>query len=388
MSASAQSFDTTSISPRAPVRRKAAASAVPVRAELDAQQLVAFTAELDAIRTETMKDVGERDARYIRRMVRIARGSAVTGRGLLWFGWDPFTWVAGVASLAAAKILENMEIGHNVMHGQYDWMNDPTLNSQTYDWDIVCAGVHWRNSHNVEHHNHTNILGKDDDYGYGMLRLTPEQRWKPSALFQPISYALLAINFQWGVAVHDIKMGRYFMGKMKRKEFIERSTPFFKKAGRQLFKDYVLFPALAFWQWPRVLLGNLAANLIRNVWTNAIIFCGHFTEHAHIFTRAETKNETRGEWYLRQIQGSSNLEGGRLFHVFTGNLSHQIEHHVFPDIPAHRYAEIAPRVREICDRYGIYYNTGGFWKQYTGVLWRIVRHAFPSKPARASAAAV
>jgi linoleoyl-CoA desaturase len=158
--------------------------------------------------------------------------------------------------------------------------------------------------------------------------------------------------------------------------------PFVRKASRQLFKDYALFPALALWNAPRVLLGNLAANLIRNVWTNAIIFCGHFTEHAQTFTRAESTGESRGQWYLRQIQGSSNLEGSRLFYLMTGHLSHQIEHHLFPDLPAPRYVEIAPRVRAICVKYGVHYNSGGFWKQYATVLKRICIHALPTRARR------
>jgi linoleoyl-CoA desaturase len=220
-----------------------------------------------------------------------------------------------------------------------------------------------------------------------MLRLDERQRWSPATLLQPFWYLLLAINFQWGVAVHDIKIGRFLKGRMGREEFRQRMRPFLRKAGRQLFKDYVLFPALAFWQWPRVLLGNLLANLIRNLWTNAIIFCGHFTEHAQTWTRAEVEGETQGQWYLRQIQGSSNLEGGRWFHLLTGHLSHQVEHHLFPDIPAPRYAQIAPRVRAICARYGVHYNSAGFWRQYASVLARILRYALPPATRRAVAAA-
>ncbi|HET9033247.1 MAG TPA: acyl-CoA desaturase [Dokdonella sp.] len=349
---------------------------------LDTDSLRAFEAELSALRAEVMAKVGADDAAHIRRMQRLAQVSAISGRGLLMFGWGPISWISGVISLAMAKILENMEIGHNVMHGQYDWMNDPGLNSQTYEWDIVCDGEHWRHSHNVEHHDHTNIIGKDHDYGYGMLRLIEEQRWSPATLLQPLWYLLLAINFQWGVAVNDIKIGRFLKGRMSRQEFRERMRPFLRKAGRQLFKDYVLFPAIALWQWPRVLLGNLLANLIRNLWTNAIIICGHFTEHAQTWTRAEVENETQGQWYLRQIGGSSNLEGGRWFHLLSGHLSHQIEHHLFPDLPAPRYVEIAPRVREICERYGVHYNSGGFWRQYGSVLARIFRFALPSRPRR------
>lgn len=354
-------------------------TSMPTRCHFDPATAAAFAAELDALRQQVQADVGERDASHIRRMIRVSQGSAIAGRGLLMFGIGPLSWIAGVLSLATAKIVENMEIGHNVMHAQYDWMNDPALNSQSYEWDIVCDGDHWRHSHNVEHHDHTNIIGKDHDYGYGMLRLSSEQRWSPWNLLQPLWYVLLAINFQWGVAVHDIKIGRYVKGRMDKAEFGQRMQPFLRKAGRQLFKDYVLFPALAFWQWPRVLLGNLAANLIRNVWTNAIIFCGHFTADAHTWQRTEVADETRGQWYLRQIQGSSNLEGGRWFHLLSGHLSHQIEHHLFPDLPAPRYPEVAPQVRAICARYGVHYNSGGFWKQYASVLVRLLRHALPGR---------
>jgi linoleoyl-CoA desaturase len=350
------------------------------KTRLEPEALKNFEADLDALRQEVVKDIGAIDARHIRAMRNWVQASAVTGRGLLMFGFGPISWVAGVIGLSLAKILENMEVGHNVMHGQYDWMNDPSLNSQTYEWDIVCDGDHWRHSHNVEHHDHTNVIGKDHDFGYGMLRMSEQQKWKAGYLLQPLWYLLLAMNFQWGVAVHDIKIGRFVKGRMKMAEFRQRMQPFLRKAGYQLFKDYLLFPALAFWQWPRVLLGNLVANLIRNLWTNAIIFCGHFTENVQTYTRREVENETRGGWYLRQMQGASNLEGGRWFHVLTGHLSFQIEHHLFPDLPAPRYAQIAPRVREICERYRVHYNSGGFFKQYGGVLARMLRHALPTRP--------
>ncbi len=350
------------------------------KTQLDPDALARFQAELDAVRLEAFASVGAQDARHIHRMRHLVRGSAIAGRGLLMFGVGPVSWIAGVVGLALAKIVENMEIGHNVMHGQYDWMNDASLNSQTYEWDIVCDGEHWRHSHNVEHHDHTNIIGKDHDFGYGMLRLSGQQKWSPATLLQPLWYLLLAVNFQWGVAVHDIKVGRFVLGRMKLAEFRQRMRPFLRKAGRQLFKDYVLFPALAFWQWPRVMLGNLVANGVRNLWTNAIIFCGHFTEDVQTYTRKEVENETRGQWYLRQVQGSSNLEGGRIFHLLTGHLSHQIEHHLFPDLPAPRYAQVAPQVRAICARYGVHYNTGGFWTQYGSVLARIFRFSLPWRP--------
>ena len=49
--------------------------------------------------------------------------------------------------------------------------------------------------------------------------------------------------------------------------------------------------------------------------------------------------------------GSANISGSRAMHLMSGNLSHQIEHHLFPDLPSRRYHEIAPRVREVFHRY-------------------------------------
>ena len=355
--------------------------------QLSPEQLTAFGDELDALRADTVAQLGERDAAHIRSVLKRSQLLAATGRTLLMFGFDPVSWLIGVIALAKAKILENMEVGHNVLHGQYDWMNDPAFNSQQYDWDIACHPENWRQTHNVEHHSHTYILGKDDDYGYGLLRLAPEQRWMRLHLLQPLWCALLMMLFQWGVAIQDMKLGRYFKGRMSNRELLQRAQPFLRKSSRQLFKDYLLFPALAFFNWPRVLLGNLAANLIRNVWTNVIIFCGHFTEHAQVYSKSEVENETRGGWYLRQMQGSSNLLGSRYFYLMAGHLSHQIEHHLFPDIPAPRYVEMAPKVRAICEKYGIHYNAAGFSRQYFGVMRRLFTYAFPvQRPSRTAGA--
>ena len=145
----------------------------------------------------------------------------------------------------------------------------------------------------------------------------------------------------------------------------------------QFAKDYVVFPVLAGPSFLPVLAGNLTANLLRNLWTFGIIFCGHFTARAETFPASVLEGETRGGWYLRQVRGSSNLTGGATFHFLTGNLSHQIEHHLFPDVPAVRYADMAEPVREICARYGQHYNTGSFWSQAATVVARILRYSFP-----------
>lgn len=344
---------------------------------LTSDELEAFGRELDRLRVEILDDRGERDVAHIRRMIRLAHRAEAAGRLLLHLGPGPASFVAGTGALALAKILENMEIGHNVMHGQYDWTQDPALDSRAYEWDIACTGDHWRHSHNVEHHTFTNVLGMDRDIGYGFLRVCPEQRWRPAHLVQPLGALVLALHFQWGVAMHDLHLDQALAGKQTPRQLATRARPFLAKAGWQLFKDYAFFPALAVWNAPRVLAGNYVANGIRNVWSFAVIFCGHFPEGVRVYREEETEGERRGGWYLRQMTGSANIEGPRWFHILTGHLSHQIEHHLFPDLPAARYPEIAPRVREICARYGQSYCTGSFARQLGSVLGRIVRFSLP-----------
>jgi fatty acid desaturase len=347
-----------------------------------------FGRELDALRERVVADLGERDATYIRRVIKAQRALEVGGRGLLFAGILPPAWIAGTAMLAASKILDNMEIGHNVMHGQYDWMGDPALTSRSFEWDSACPSDQWRHSHNYLHHTHTNIVGMDRDIGYGILRMSEDQRWKPYFLGNPVYAFLLMVLFQYGVALHELETERITSGQISIADKREILAGIWRKVKRQTAKDYVAFPLLAGPFAPWVFTGNMTANLIRNVWSYAIIFCGHFPDGTQEFSVEETENESRGMWYFRQILGSANLTGlsprrsarpdsANLFHLMSGNLSFQIEHHLFPDIPAFRHAEISVEVQEICERYGIPYNKGPLPQQFATVVRKICRLALP-----------
>jgi fatty acid desaturase len=353
---------------------------------LNPGEVAAFGAEIDALRRDTMANVGEREADYVHRVQAFVRYGEIGGRGLLVLGWLPPAWLAGTTLLSLSKIVENMELGHNVMHGQYDWMHDPALDGRCYEWDTACPGDAWRHSHNYMHHTYTNVEGKDRDLGYGVLRLTDAQPWQPAHVLQPLAAAALALWFQWGVALHDLELEQALRGAKPWRRLLEEFGAIFKKGARQVLKDYVLFPVIAGPAAAPVLLGNLAANLVRNLWAFAIIFCGHFTAAVETFDEAVLASETRGQWYLRQLKGSSNLEGGPVFHFLSGNLSLQIEHHLFPDVPAVRYADMAEKVREICARYGQHYNTGPFRRQFASVIRRILRYSLPTTHSRATRA--
>ncbi|MEA2312664.1 MAG: NADPH-dependent stearoyl-CoA 9-desaturase [Solirubrobacteraceae bacterium] len=400
--------------------------------KLTPEQLEEIGKEFDALHEEIKEDLGERDARYIRSIIELHRRLGLVGRAALLGANSWVLAITGTTTLSLAKILENMEIGHNVLHGQWDWMNDPVINSQAWDWDTASTSAAWKHSHNYVHHTFTNIRGKDKDLGYEIMRIDPHQKWHPVYLFQPLYNLALMALFEWGVAFHDLDLDAVRSGEKSQADVRHELKGIWAKARLQITKDYIAWPLFSALvtagvtyalesampesrvdrakrtagqavrrvrrervpgragraidagrrAFVRTAVADVTANVVRNVWSHSIIFCGHFPDQTYTFSQSEVEDETTGGRYVRQLIGAANIEGSPLFHVMSGNLGYQVEHHLFPDMPSTRYGEIAPRVREICERYDLPYNTGPFSKQLFMVHRTIARLAFPGGKVR------
>ncbi|HET6165930.1 MAG TPA: acyl-CoA desaturase [Marmoricola sp.] len=337
--------------------------------------------ELDAIRAEVVESRGAADAAYIRRMIRTQRSLELGSRIVLLASVFPPAWLLGTAGLSVAKILENMEIGHNVLHGQWDWMRDPKIHSTTWEWDMATPAKDGQHSHNELHHTYTNVLGKDNDLGYGIMRVDEGQPWHPMYLGQPLWNFINACFFEYGIAAYDLELGATIKKKKtKDPEFQRRLKGVFGKIRRQATKDYLVHPALSLptGSFLPTLAANFTANVVRNLWSHSIIMCGHFPEGVETFEKRSIEGETKGEWYLRQMLGAANISGSKAMHIASGNLSHQIEHHLFPDLPSNRYAEIAPKVKDLFDRYGLTYHSAPFAQQLYSAWHKVVRLSLPN----------
>jgi NADPH-dependent stearoyl-CoA 9-desaturase len=335
--------------------------------------------ELDDIRQSVIDTRGENDARYIRKVIDVHRKIELGSRAVLLASGFPPAWVVGTIGLSVAKILENMEIGHNILHGQWDWMRDPKIHSTTWEWDMASPADQWKHSHNEMHHTYTNVVGKDNDLGYGIMRVDEDQPWQPFHLGQPIWSFINACFFEYGIAAYDLELaGTIAKKRTGDPEFRERAKAVLRKIGRQVAKDYVAHPLLSGPNFLSTLAANFTANLVRNLWSNSVILCGHFPEGVETFEKKSIDGETRGEWYLRQMLGSANISGSKAMHIMTGNLSHQIEHHLFPDLPSNRYAEIAPKIRDLFDRYGLNYHSAPLPQQVGSAWHKIIRLSLPN----------
>ena len=347
-------------------------------AHLSDEDIEAIGVELDLIREQVLASRGESDAAYIRAVITAQRRIELISRGVLLFSLFPPAGLAGTAGLSVSKILENMEIGHNVMHGQWDWMRDPKIHSTAWEWDNASPSSMWKHSHNQIHHTFTNVLGRDNDLGYGIMRVDEDQRWSPFLLAQPLWNFLNACLFEYGIAAYDLEIGKVIKGRKSKEVFRKELSEVFVKVRQQALRDYVLHPLLSGPSAVTTLTANLTANLVRNLWTHSVIMCGHFPEGVETFEKSSIEGETRGEWYVRQMLGAANITGGRLLHLMTGNLSFQIEHHLYPDLPSNRYKEIAPKIQELFDRNGLTYVSGSFPKQLFSAWKKVVRLSLPN----------
>jgi linoleoyl-CoA desaturase len=199
-------------------------------------------------------------------------------------------------------------------------------------------------------------------------------------MIQPMWNFVNACFFEYGIAAYDLELGKNLATAKRRQDPAFRAgvKAVLAKVRKQATKDYVLHPLLSGPSFLPTLAANFTANVVRNLWSHSVIMCGHFPEGVQTFEKRSIDGETRGEWYLRQMLGSANISGSKAMHILSGNLSHQIEHHLFPDLPSNRYAEIAPKVKALFDRYELHYHSAPMYKQVGSAWHKFFRLSLPN----------
>jgi linoleoyl-CoA desaturase len=351
----------------------------------------AFGEELDALKRRTLARInfagGAEDVAHVKRINRFSRAMEIIGRVLIHVSFEPITFALGVCSLWVHKQLQATEIGHTALHGAYDKLEGAdAFASETFRWDTPIDEESWRQGHNIKHHGYTNVTGKDPDIHFGPARLTEKTPYRPSNRFQlPFMVGILAPNFAFLMNTHFTGLNDVFFDNgldQKLDVLPDRSPASVRGAWRKALrkwvpyyaKNYVFFPLLAGPMFWKVLLGNWLAEVMRDVYSAATIYCGHVGEDVKSYA-AGTKAHGRGQWYAMQVEATNNFEVSRPISILCGGLDRQIEHHLFPTFPPERLREIAPEVRAICERHGIEYKTDTWGRTLKKALAHVARLA-------------
>ena len=148
----------------------------------------------------------------------------------------------------------------------------------------------------MQHHTYTNILGKDNDLGYGIMRVDEDQPWQPRHLVQPLWNFVNACIFEYGIAMYDIEFGEHL--RQKRGFTPELRSRVKQAAGQgrpsRSPRTTSCSPLLSGPVWRRTLAANLTANVARNLWSHSVIMCGHFPEGVETFEQ-EALDEQRDQ---------------------------------------------------------------------------------------------
>jgi len=347
--------------------------------------------ELDALKARVLAEVGADDLAHVERMRRISIAAEVVGRGLLHVSLDPLTWSIGVAALWLHKQLEATEIGHTALHGAYDKVpGAERFASADFAWDVPIDEASWKRGHNHQHHGNTNVAGRDPDIHFGTIRLTEQTPYAPHHRLQHLAALfLLAPNFTFGMNLHFTgaadTLATNGLGQLD--VLPDRSWPSVRGAWHQALrkfvpyygKNYVFYPLLAGPMAWKVLLGNVVAEIGRDVYSAATIYCGHVGGDVASWPEG-TRPRSRGEWYAMQIEATNDFEVSAPISILCGGLDRQIEHHLFPTMPPPRRRQIAPEVRAICERHGLRYKTDTWGRTLKKALAHVKRLARDEGP--------
>lgn len=326
-------------------------------------------AELDALKARVFAELGEADVDHVRRVQRVSTAAEVVGRVLLHVSLDPLTWSIGVCALWLHKQLEATEIGHTALHGAYDKLpGGERWRSETFAWDVPIDEESWRAGHNHKHHGNTNVAGRDPDVHFGTIRLTEHTPYAPHHRLQHlVALFVLAPSFTFGMNLHFTGVADALgdNGLSTKLDILpDREPATVRAAWRRALRKYVpyyarnhvFYPLLAGPLWWKVLAGNVLAELGRDLYSAATIYCGHVGGDVASWPEG-TRPRSRGEWYAMQIEATNDFEVPEPISILCGGLDRQIEHHLFPTLPPPRLRAIAPEVRAICERHGFAYKT-------------------------------
>lgn len=342
--------------------------------ELDDPRVAAFGRDLEAIRIRVEADIGKADLDRVRRLDAMSRGFEVVGRVLLHFCFEPVGFLAGVGALWVHKQLQATEIGHTALHGAYDRIPDAgRFHSRRFRWDVPIDERAWHTSHNVAHHQYTNVEGRDPDLAYGAIRLSPRVTHLPRHRHQHVSTLYTWLGLTFFMNLHATGLDRVYLGDEpagSRKRWWQLHREVARKYVPYYAKNFVLFPLLAGAGWWKVLLGNWMAEAMRDVYSAASIFCGHVGAEVRDWP-SDTRPTNRAQWYAMQAQSANDFRVPYVLSVFCGGLDYQIEHHLFPRFPPERLRQIAPEVEALCARHGIPYRVAGWGTTLRKVFTRL-----------------
>jgi fatty acid desaturase len=317
----------------------------------------AFGREVAELRREIFASMGDDDVAHLRSIERFGRAATALGLLTCWIAPNPLS--AGALAIGRST---RWLLMHHVGHRGYDRIPGvpERYTSRVFargrrrflDWPDWMIPEAWMHEHNVLHHSFTgeeadpDLIERNTAWVHGLPR--------------PARYALLALlGATWRASYYAQATTEAWLSR-------HGAPPTKSELRRTLVtRCWLPYAALQFGALPLAFLplGPLAsasalansvmADVLTNLHTFAVVGPNH--AGADLF-RFDDRAATKAEHYVRQVLGSANFAtGGDVVDFAHLWLNYQIEHHLFPDVSMLAYQRVQPKVKALCEKYGLPY---------------------------------
>lgn len=346
--------------------------------EPDVSKLDAFAKALKAIGKHAEQNLSKKDYYHMRIIGWFGKLSFLIALASCFYG---YYWLCTL--LIAWSLMIDWLLMHHIGHGGYNKIKGipKRFHSKHYgigwrryiDWFDWIKPEAWNYEHNYLHHSFTGEA-KDPDLVEENLDwlATSTQPWPLKAII------LTFFALSWKITYYSARTLSYLRGhnKITFGNFFDIRQKSQRVMWLELFIPYTLFHFVLLpiaielasgqgwaWFWCR-----FAAELLHNLHTFIIIVPNHAGDDLYRFHDIEKQQRGGSHFYLRQITGSANYHSGNEWlDLSQMYLNYQIEHHVFPALPMRQYRLIQPKVKTLCEEYGIPYVQESIWRR----LWKM-----------------
>lgn len=257
-------------------------------------------------------------------------------------------------------------IAHDAIHGSYS-KNSFVNRVLSLTMNLIGGNEYmWRITHNNVHHTFTNIPGHDEDIEVapGLIRLSPEDEWKPIMKFQHL-YAIPLYGLAQLSWIFRKDYVKFFQAKIGQTDNSSHKTvEYLKLFGFKIifYVTHIIIPLLVMSvTWWQFLIGFLVFGITAGIVLGLVFQLAHVVE-GPAFPEPDDRNQINSAWAAHQMQTTANFaRKSRIADLLCGGLNFQIEHHLFPKVCHVHYKHIAPIVKQTAEEFGLpYYENETF----------------------------
>ncbi len=224
---------------------------------------------------------------------------------------------------------------------------------------LVGMSYSWWMSKHTRHHANPNVVDKDPDIAIGVLAFTEEDAARSTGgikawFARRQGYLFFPILLLEGIDLHLTGFRSVFGRGAVDRRGIEIASLLVRFAVYLTAVFLLLPPGMAF-----AFLGVQLA--VFGVYMGSSFAPNHKG-------MAILPHDSRVDFLRRQVLTSRNIRGGWWMDVLMGGLNHQVEHHLFPNMPRPHLARARLLAKSYCDQHGIPYTETSLLRSYATVV--------------------